>query len=37
MEPKRKYEEPQAEVVIIDNAISLAMSSTPPDDPEDWD
>jgi len=37
MVQKKKYEEPQVEEVTIDKAISLAMSSAPPGDPEDWD
>jgi hypothetical protein len=36
MKDKKHYESPQAEEIKIDNDISLAMSSTPPGDPEDW-
>jgi len=36
MNEKKTYQSPEAEVVEIDIEISLAMSSTPPGDPEDW-
>jgi hypothetical protein len=36
MNEKKTYHTPDAEIVEIDNEVSLAMSSTPPGDPEDW-
>jgi len=37
MENKKKYLEPEVELIIIDSEISLIMSSLiPPSDPEPW-
>jgi hypothetical protein len=37
MENKKQYLEPEVELIIIDNEISLIMNSyEPPEDPELW-
>jgi hypothetical protein len=35
METKKKYRSPEIEIVVLDNEISLALESTPPDGPEE--